>query len=116
MTTVVHRVNIGFLLIAQLALGAGGLHQHEFVAKSGAGNTPPCVTTHTCGTREIHIPVEDLARCPICMTGTSRSATVTAADHPPSPSAVSWIAFDHPSAVPAPVDIHSSGKRGPPLY
>jgi hypothetical protein len=104
-----------FVLISSYALtGTAGFGTHDHSAGPSDGNSP-AFSAHGCGEREIHIPVEDSARCPICLSGLSRFAILTPCAMARFSAEVLLIVPSYSDPVSGCVDLFASGTRGPPL-
>ena len=102
-------------LLLAAYLVAGGLlefaHQdgHEMLLAS-----KPVVSSHDCGAREVHIPLDQKHSCLACTQASQRSVA-EAVEHAGFIS--SLISLSHLPQVrqePLETDILYSGKRGPP--
>lgn len=111
MTGRLERCVVRVLLAAYVLTGIGAAAVHNHAAAAGG---PVAVTTHACGDREIHIPLEELAGCAFCLAGLSRCAIL------PPEAPVRWadrtqlLSPASGASIPCPVHLFSSGKRGPP--
>ena len=74
----------------------------------------PVVTSHECGNKEIHNPLDQVHRCPACMQSTQRLSTEATQFFIPniSPVCVAIANGSHEKLLTP--DILHSGKRGPP--
>lgn len=82
---------------------------HELLAQS-----PPIVSTHSCGAKEVHLPLDRKHECLACSLSTHRVATEALQGLADSSSPVYLgcisVLDEHFSTI----DILYSGKRGPP--
>jgi hypothetical protein len=91
--------------------GGAGLHSHAAPPADGG----VAWTTHACGDRELHIPLDELSRCAFCLAGHSRAAILPPDGPVRLGAAVPLIGPLTQTSIPGAVDLFSSGKRGPPL-
>jgi hypothetical protein len=114
MTAFAHRL-LAFVLISSYALtGTAGFGMHEHSPRPSSGTLPE-LSTHGCGEREIHIPIEEIARCPICLSGLSRSAIPPALETVRHSAQFLLVLPCVSEPVPGSIDLFASGTRGPPL-
>ncbi|MEK9137712.1 MAG: hypothetical protein AAB393_11370 [Bacteroidota bacterium] len=78
-------------------------------------HTTPAVTSHECGSNEIHLPLDKRHECLACSQSTQRIAT-TATTRPANTAAFWCLSHIPPkSARTLHADVIHSGKRGPPV-
>jgi hypothetical protein len=106
---------LAFVLVISYALtGTAGFGTHEHSPGPSDG-TLPAYSTHGCGEREIHIPIEEISRCPICLSGLSRSAVLPHLELARHSAEVLLVVPYVSEPAPDSADLFSSGTRGPPL-
>ena len=114
MSREVRHITAQLLLAAYLL--AGGLL--EFAHHDGHAvllRSQPVVSSHDCGAREVHIPLDQKPNCLAC-TQASQRFLVEAAGYAGTVSPLIYLS--HPPQFrqePLETDILYSGKRGPPI-
>jgi hypothetical protein len=103
-----------FVLVAYVVTGilleVGHRHPHDFHFGSN-----PVLSSHTCGDKEIHVPLDKRRECLACTLSSLRVSTA-AASCAHTPTQFAWLAvFIVSDGQSDDVDILYSGKRGPPL-
>ena len=75
----------------------------------------PVLTSHDCGDKEIHIPLDKVQRCAVCAQSAQRLSTAPVSFLlPPVPAVFQPLVSGFPFK-PVSTDFISTGKRGPPL-
>jgi hypothetical protein len=104
-----------FVLVTSYALtGTAGFGMHEH-SPGPSSRTLPALSTHSCGEREIHIPIEEIARCPICLSGLSRSAIPPALETVRHSAEFLFVLPCVSEPASGSADLFATGTRGPPL-
>jgi len=114
MTAFAERLLVFVLISSYAVTGTAGFGVHEHPSAPSSG-TLPALSTHGCGEREIHVPIEEIVRCPICLSGLSRSAILTPCAMARFSAEVLLIVPSYSDPVSGCVDLFASGTRGPPL-
>jgi hypothetical protein len=102
-------ITIAVYLLAGVLLEITHRDTHNLLLKSH-----PLLASHTCGDHEIHTPLEGAGSCVACTQSTQKVSTEAVAPVALSPSVILLVSFPLHSSQPVPVDLLSSGKRGPP--
>ena len=90
-------------------IGAASVHHH-----GAAAGGPAAVTTHACSEREVHISLEELAGCVLCLAGLSRSTILPVEEPVRCAEGIQLLSPASAASIPSTVHLFSSGKRGPP--
>ena len=107
------RTNAVIVIAAYIIAGAllEVSHLDQVVASFVAD---PVVTSHECGNKEIHNPLDHVHRCPACTQSTQRLSTEAAQFFIPNNSLVCLATANKSQEKLLTPDILHSGKRGPP--
>jgi hypothetical protein len=74
----------------------------------------PLLSSHTCGAKEIHLPLDKKHECLACSQSIQRIATAAVQLLGSDPAVVSLTSILVLCEHPLPVDVFYTGKRGPP--
>ena len=114
MTAFAERLLVFVLISSYAVTGTAGFGVHEHPSAPSSG-TLPALSTHGCGEREIHVPIEEIVRCPICLSGLSRSAIPPAVERVRHSAEFLLVLPCVSEPAPDSVDPFATGTRGPPL-